>query len=77
MQFPDYVELACRTKEPHRLHTYLDLLGTEFTQFYHHCRVLGIEEKELSLSRVRLLEATAQVIKNALSILGIEAPERM
>lgn len=76
IEFPNVVESACKTKEPHKIINYMEDVAHDFTHFYHHCKVLG-EDAELSLSRIRLLEATSQILKNGLSILGISAPESM
>lgn len=76
LNFPDVIALSCKTKEPQKLITYLETLATQFTRFYHDCRVLGVDP-ELGLARKQLLLATAQVMKNGLDILGISAPEQM
>jgi len=47
-----------------------------FNDFYESCPILRAEENVKS-ARIGLIEATKIVLKNSLSILGIEAPERM
>jgi arginyl-tRNA synthetase len=74
--FPDAVVIAANHREPHRLITYLNELASEFTSFYHDCRIIG-EETELMHARAELAKATARVLANGLSILGINAPDRM
>lgn len=74
--FPDVIETAARSKEPHKLITYLQETAHEFTHFYHECRIMG-EPKEVMASRAKLAEVTATVLKNGLSLLGVEAPESM
>lgn len=74
--FPDVIELAARHMEPHRVITYLNELASDFTSFYHDCRIIG-EEQELMDARAELARATAQVLANGLGILGITAPDRM
>jgi arginyl-tRNA synthetase len=62
--------------EPHRLTYYLTELASCFHNFYNKNRVIN-EELALTSARLYLLKRTAQTLKNALSILGISAPERM
>src|SRR6056297_3662 len=74
--FPDVIVLSARHLEPHRVITYLNELASDFTSFYHDCRIIG-EEQELMDARAVLAKATAQVLANGLGILGITAPDRM
>lgn len=74
--FPDAVSLAAGHREPHRVITYLNELASDFTSFYHDCRIVG-EEDRLMSARSELAKATATVLKNGLSIMGITAPDRM
>ncbi|WP_069131145.1 arginine--tRNA ligase [Rhodohalobacter halophilus] len=74
--FPEAIELATKHREPHRVITYLNELASGFTTFYHDCRILT-DDKKLMQARTELARATAQVLANGLSILGISAPDRM
>lgn len=76
IRFPELVRSAAESREPHRLISYLNDLASHFTAFYHDCRILG-EEAELARARTRLAEATAAVLANGLTILGISAPDQM
>ena len=76
LSFPEAVSLAASHREPHRLITYLNELASEFTSFYHDCRIVG-EEEDLMFARSELAKATATVLANGLAILGITAPDRM
>ena len=51
-------------------------LATKFHKFYAACRVKGDDEK-LTQARLSLCEATAITIKNVLSLMKIDAPEKM
>jgi arginyl-tRNA synthetase len=73
---PDTVDDSARFFEPHRLTNYLTDLAASFHSFYNRNRVLT-EDSILTGARLYLLKRTAQTLKNALSILGISAPERM
>ncbi|MEL7833365.1 arginine--tRNA ligase [Fodinibius sp. Rm-B-1B1-1] len=76
LRFPEMVQSAADSREPHRLINYLEDLASTFTSFYHDCRILG-EEKKLVQARSALAKATAQVLANGLEILGISAPKQM
>jgi len=76
LSFPEAITIAAKHMEPHRVITYLNELASEFTTFYHDCRIIGVE-KELMDARTELARATAQVLANGLKILGISAPDRM
>lgn len=73
---PDTVDDSARYFEPHRLTHYLMELAACFHVFYNKNRVLT-ETPNLTRARLYLLKRTAQTLRNALSILGISAPERM
>ncbi len=49
----------------------------EFGIFFEQCPVLRAETPALRAARLRLVEATANALRNGLALLGIRAPERM
>jgi len=73
---PDTIDDCAVHFEPHRLTYYLTELASCFHSFYNKNRVIS-EDTALTAARLYLLKRTAQTLKNALSILGISAPERM
>jgi len=73
---PDTIDDCATHFEPHRLTYYLTELAGCFHSFYNKNRVIS-EDATLTAARLYLLKRTAQTLKNALSILGISAPERM
>ncbi len=75
-QFKDEVLLSAEVFETHRICAYLEELAASFHKFYTFCRILG-SEKKLAEARVALALATKIVLKNGLTILGVNAPERM
>ncbi len=75
--FPEVVQSAANTYEPHKIITYLNEVAENYHKFYHNNRVINIEEKELSYARLKLCEAAKIVLKNGFDIIGISAPERM
>jgi len=74
--YPEILEGAAVSFEPHRITYYLQELAGEFHSFYNKSRVIT-EEPALTQARLFLLHCAAVTIKNALTVLGISAPERM
>lgn len=75
-QYPDEIKTSAETLEPSRLTRYALDVSALFHSFYNACRVKG-EENELMKARLALVKCTAQVIRNILGVLSINAPERM
>ncbi|MEQ9090639.1 MAG: arginine--tRNA ligase [Balneola sp.] len=76
LRFPEMIVGAANAREPHRLINFLNDVASAFTSFYHDCRIIGVDE-DLAQARIELAKATAQVLRNGLTILGISAPENM
>ncbi|MGN1213730.1 MAG: DALR anticodon-binding domain-containing protein, partial [Bacteroidaceae bacterium] len=49
----------------------------EYNQFYHDYSILGEQDVEKRILRLRLSEEVSKVIKTGMGVLGIEVPERM
>lgn len=75
-EFQNIVELAARKRAPHMITNYVYDVATLFHTFYAHEKVLTDDVKYTS-ERIHLIEATAIVIKNALTLIGVEAREKM
>ncbi len=73
-QYPEVVVEAAKNFTPQVVATYLFGLAQRFNGFYNLNQVVGGENEEF---RLRLVAATAQVLKNGLSLLGIEVVEKM
>lgn len=73
----DVVAQAGATYEPHRLCGYLFDLAQTFTTFYDRCPVLAAETPDVRGARLALCVVTLAVLDQGLSLLGIDAPERM
>lgn len=72
----DEIVAAAKTYDPARMTHYVTELATRFHKFYAACRVIS-EDRELTLSRLALVKASGIAIKNVLTMLKIEAPEKM
>jgi arginyl-tRNA synthetase len=77
LAFPSVVAEVEQTLEPHRLCGYVFSIATAFSTFYEKCPVLQADSAERRSSRLALCELTARTLARALSLLGIEAPDRM
>jgi arginyl-tRNA synthetase len=76
-KFPEIVEAAAEDLQPNIITNYLFGLSQSFNSFYQEVPVLQETDEAKKSFRLQLITATAQVIKNGLSLLGIEAPEEM
>ncbi|HMS33500.1 MAG TPA: arginine--tRNA ligase [Ignavibacteria bacterium] len=76
-RFPEEVESAAATFEPHKIITYLNEVAENFHRFYHNSRVIDTENIVLSVSRLQICLSVRQVLKNGFDIIGISYPERM
>jgi arginyl-tRNA synthetase len=75
-RFPEVIEGAVKVLEPHRLTFYLNDLAALFHSYYNKNKVVS-EDKAISESRLYLVESVRIVLRNALTLLGVSAPERM
>lgn len=76
-EFPEVVMKAAENHSPNLICNYIFDLAQNFNAFYESVPVLKEKSNNLKRMRLALVEATAQVIKNGLSLLGIEVLERM
>ena len=74
--YPDMLAGAADAMAPHDVALYLRELAAAFHSFYDAQRVL-VDDAALAAARVALLAATAQVLRNALAMLGVSAPTTM
>jgi len=75
-RYPDIVEGSARSLEPHRFTFYLNELASVFHSYYNKHRVIS-EDAELSRARLFLAKTIGIVLRNALGLLGVSAPEKM
>lgn len=79
-EFPRIVAFAAEVREPHRVARYLEELAGLYHRWYDNCRIIPLgDEPVQTLHRTRrwLNDATGQVLRNGLDLLGVGAPERM
>ncbi|MBO0553341.1 arginine--tRNA ligase [Clostridium botulinum] len=75
--FNDAIMNAINKLEPAMVTRYVIEVAKAFNKFYNAHGILNAEDNDVKLARVKLVEATCQVIKNALNLLGIDVVEEM
>jgi arginyl-tRNA synthetase len=75
-EYPEMLTRAAQDLAPHDVAFYLRELAAAFHAYYAAERFL-VDDPALALARMALLSATAQVLRNALAVLGVSAPESM
>ena len=76
-EFPKTVADCAKYRAPNRICGYLQQLARDFHSYYNSCRVLDPENPELTNERMGLVKACMTVMKNALDLIGVSAPEKM
>ena len=75
-KYPDRLRDAADGMAPHDVAFYLRDLAASYHSYYDAERIL-VDDESVKLARLALIAATAQVLRNGLAILGVDAPERM
>jgi len=76
-RFPEVFLDAAENLRPNAIADYVNTLADKFNKFYTKLPVIKAKSLGLSDARLALVDATRIVFRNALKLLGIEAPERM
>ena len=74
--YSQVVRLAARDYDPSHINRYLTALAGDFHRFYTACRIKG-EERPVLLARLKLADTARSVLKNAMTLIGCTAPEKM
>ncbi len=75
--FPSVVAEAGRNYSPAVIANYAYDLAKEYNQFYHDYSILKEEDTQRRMLRLQISNVVARTLKSAMSLLGIEMPERM
>lgn len=76
-EFPKLIETSALRREPHLIATYIQKLAALIHAFYTECRVIDRDNLDITSSRLALAKASQIVMKNALRVIGVNAPENM
>ncbi len=75
--FPLVVEDAALTRSPYKLTNYIQKLASDIHAFYTECRLLDESNPNLTANRLGLAKVSAEVIKKALNLIGVNSPKKM
>lgn len=75
-KYPDMLRDAAEGMAPHDVAFYLRDLAASYHSYYDAERIL-VDDEGVKAARLALIAATAQVLRNGLKILGVDAPDRM
>jgi arginyl-tRNA synthetase len=75
--FPNVVNDAAKERAPYKITNYIHDLAGLIHEFYTECRVIDRNNIDVSSSRLALCKASKQVMRNALDLIGVSAPEHM
>jgi len=75
--FPDTFIEATEYLKPNLIADYINALADKFNTFYNALPVIKAESQDLSDARIALTQAIQIVMYNALTLIGVVAPEKM
>ena len=75
-RYPEMVEGAVRSLEPHRITFYLNEIAGIFHSYYNKNKVIS-DDNNLTAARLFFVKTILVILRNALTILGVTAPEKM
>ena len=76
-RFPERINSAIAEYEPSVVTRYILDLAAAFNRFYHDCKIAACEDEKQRSSRLALTNATSQVLKTALGLICMQAPEKI
>jgi arginyl-tRNA synthetase len=76
-QYPNILEAAAEEYDPSQLCNYSFHLAQLFNSFYDEHSISKAENEEKKQLRLMIIILTAQVLRNAMKLLGISLPEKM
>jgi arginyl-tRNA synthetase len=76
LEYPEAIETAARDLAPHVIAFYLRELAALFHSYYNTTQIL-VGDDGMQLSRLALVAAVRQTLRNGLALLGVSAPEKM
>ena len=75
-KYPEMLSAAAQDFAPHDVTFYLRELAASYHSYYDAERIL-VEDEAVKRARLALVAATARVLHNGLSVLGVSAPQKM
>ena len=75
-EYKSVVQTAAKNRTPYLLTKYLQELAASFHQFYSYTKVL-VEDEKLLIARLSIVKAVTLILKSAMNIIAVDAPEKM
>lgn len=75
--FPEIVKTASKERAPYKITNYIHEVAEKIHAFYTECRVIDRDNLSVTSNRLGLCLASKIVMKNALTLVGVSAPNRM
>lgn len=75
-RYPQVIKDAAERYEPSVIARYSIDLAHSFNKFYHECQI-NVEDETTKYTRTNVVKIARYIIKDALSLLGIQCPEQM
>ena len=76
-EFPKKVYEAAERYEPYIITRFTVALASSFNKFYHENPILSAEQETLRSARLAMTKMVTTVLKTSLSLIGVQAPEKM
>lgn len=76
-EFPQVIVEAAMKRAPHRVVNYIHDLASTFHSFYNAVKVIDQDQLPQTKARLAMVKAVQITLKNALTLIGVSAPERM
>ena len=76
-QLPQVVADAAEKHTPHKVTQYVFDLASALHSFYNAEKVLDADHKERTQARIALMKAVRITLANAMTLIGVSAPEKM
>ncbi len=76
-RYPDVIQEAVKNYDPSLVGNYAYELAKSYNKFYHDIRILKAESEAAKSFRLLLTQVVSRTLESALTLLGIEVPERM
>ncbi|MCI5595942.1 MAG: arginine--tRNA ligase [Lachnospiraceae bacterium] len=75
-RYPEVVKDASEKMEPFIISRFAMSVAQAFNKFYHECQI-NVEDETIKMARLKIVVLTKTILKDALSLLGIDCPEQM
>lgn len=76
LRYPEVVKDASEKMEPFVISRFVMAVAQAFNKFYHECQI-NVEDENIKNARLKVVILTKNILKDALSLLGIDCPEQM